>query len=269
MHTLCRVFLASVCTALAAALPLPASAQTTAANIGIVVMHGKGGSPTGLVNTLAEGLKSKGLEVANIEMPWSGKRQYDVGVAAAEKEVDAALAALRSAGATRLFVAGHSQGAVFALHYATAHPLNGLIIIAPGGNVGTAFYQQHVGAAVDRARELVKSGKGDERGEFDEFEGGKGTTTVRTTAASYFSWFDPVGAMNQERSSRALPPTLPVLHVAPTSDYPALLRAKQEMYNALPDHPQKRLYEPGANHRTAPAASVDEIVRWTTEVATR
>lgn len=258
----------SLLAAIGCGIVTPAAAQD-ALKIGIVVMHGKGGGPGGIIKPLADGLKARGYQVANMEMPWSGKRQYDVDVAAAEKEVDAALATLRSAGATRLFVAGHSQGAVFALHYATAHPLSGLIIIAPGGNVGTAFYQQHVGAAVDRARELVKSGKGDERGEFDEFEGGKGTTTVRTTAASYFSWFDPVGAMNQERSSRALPPTLPVLHVAPTTDYPALLRAKQEMFNALPDNPMKKLYEPSANHRTAPAASVDEIVRWTTEVSSR
>jgi len=262
----CAVLLAVLALCVVAA---PTAAQDVAANIGIVVMHGKGGSPTGLVNTLAEGLKSKGFQVANIEMPWSGRRQYDVSVAAAEKEVDAALAGLRSAGATKLFIAGHSQGAVFALHYATMHPLNGLVIIAPGGNVGTPFYQQQVGSAVGHARDLVKSGKGDERGEFDEFEGGRGTTIVRTTAANYLGWFDPDGAMNQEKSSRALPKSLPVLHIAPTSDYPALLRVKQDMYNALPDHPHKRLYEPSANHRTAPAASVDEIVRWTTEVSSR
>jgi hypothetical protein len=60
---------------------------------------------------------------------------------------------------------------------------------------------------------------------------------------------------------------LPVLHVAPTSDYPALLRAKQGMFNALPDHPLKRLYEPNSDHRNAPRDSVDEIARWIGEVA--
>jgi len=230
-------------------------------------MHGKGGSPAGLVRELAEGLKGKGIHVANIEMPWSRKRDYDKNVAAAEQEVDAALASLRSAGANKLFVAGHSQGAVFAIHYATRHPLDGLIIIAPGGNVGTPFYQRQVGSAVDRSRDLVASGKGDERGEFDDFEGGRSTTPVRTTAAIYFSWFDPEGAMNQMKSSRALPASLPVLHVAPTSDYPALLRAKQEMFNAFPDHALKKLYEPEANHRSAPTAALEEIVRWTAEVA--
>ncbi|RPJ47886.1 MAG: alpha/beta fold hydrolase [Betaproteobacteria bacterium] len=257
------------CIACVLALPFAAAAQTPAPAMGMVVMHGKGGMPGGLVNTLAEELARKGYLVANLEMPWSGRRNYDRDVAAADQEVTAALDDLRGKGANRVFVAGHSQGGVYALHYAGRHPLDGLIIIAPGGNVATAFYQGKVGGSVSRARSLVAAGKGDERGEFDEFEGGKGNWTVRTTAAIYLSWFDPEGAMNQDKSSRALPKSLPVLHVAPRSDYPALLRSKQEMFDALPAHPLKRLYEPNTDHRGAPAASVEEIIRWTAEVAAR
>jgi pimeloyl-ACP methyl ester carboxylesterase len=264
---LIRTFVATL-----AALQLLAvglAAAQTQASIGIAVMHGKGGGPNGLVKALADGLEGKGYRVANLEMPWSGKREYDKDVPAAEQEVDAALAKLRTAGATKLFVAGHSQGAVFALHYATQHPLDGLIIVAPGGSVGTRFYQQKVGAAVSRARELIAAGKGNVRGDFDEFEGGKGNTTVHTTAASYLSWFDPDGAMNQLKSSAALPAALPVLHVAPTSDYPALMRAKRTMFNALPANPLTKLYEPDANHRSAPTVALEEIARWTAEVAAR
>lgn len=250
-------------------LPFAASAQSAAPAIGIVVMHGKGGSPDRLVGDLAAGLASKGHLVANLEMPWSGKRNYDKDVAAAEQEVTAALNELRGKGAKKLFVAGHSQGGVFALHYASKNPLNGLIIIAPGGNVGTGFYQQQVGASVARARSLVASGKGEERSAFDEYEGGKGNWTVNTSATIYLAWFDPEGAMNQEKSSRALPKSLPVLHVAPTSDYPAMLRSKQAMFAALPKDPLTRLYEPNADHRGAPRASIDEILRWTAEVSAR
>ena len=257
------------CIACVLALPFAAAAQTPAPAMGMVVMHGKGGMPGRLVNTLAEGLQEKGYRVASLEMPWSGKRNYDVDVTRADQEVSAALADLRSKGAKKLFIAGHSQGAVYALHYASKHPIDGLVIIAPGGNVATAFYQGKIGAAVSSARSLVAAGKGDERGEFDEFEGGKGNWAVRTTAAIYLSWFDPDGAMNQDKSSRALPKSLPVLHVAPRSDYPALLRSKQEMFDALPAHPLKRLYEPDTDHRGAPAASVEEIIRWTAEVAAR
>lgn len=243
---------------------LPAAAQT-----GIVIMHGKGGSPNRFVIDLANGLERKNYLVANLEMPWSGKRNYDADVAKAEQEVTAALEALRSKGAKKVFVAGHSQGAMFAMHYAGKNPIDGLILIAPGGNVATSFYQQQIGASVVRARSLVASGKGDERGEFEEYEGGKGKWTVNTTATIYLAWFDPEGAMNQEKSSRALPESLPVLHVAPTSDYPALLRSKQATFAALPKHPLTRLYEPDTDHRGAPRASIDEVLRWTAEVAAR
>src|SRR5687768_8836842 len=97
------------------------AAQSPASGIGIVIMHGKGGSPTKYVSDLASSLEEKGFLVANLEMLWSGKRDYDTDVGTAEKEVQSALDALRSKGAKRLFVAGHSLGALFALYYAGKH----------------------------------------------------------------------------------------------------------------------------------------------------
>jgi pimeloyl-ACP methyl ester carboxylesterase len=166
--------------------------------------------------------------------------------------VSASIKALRQSGASRIFLAGHSQGAVFAIHYATKHPLDGLVLIAAGGSVATPFYRKQIGASVDRARQLVAEGKGKVPGEFEEFEGGKGHWNVRTTAETYLSWFDAGGAMNLMKSAAALPKNLPVLQVTPTGDYPALLRAKQELFDALPAHPLKRLHEPVSNHRNAP-----------------
>lgn len=84
-------------TVLAAGLPLPAKAQVEP--VGIVIMHGKGGSPTRHVADLARTLESRGYLVANIEMPWSGSRNYDVNVGRAEEEVEAALTGLRGQGA--------------------------------------------------------------------------------------------------------------------------------------------------------------------------
>ena len=243
----------------------PVSAQQ-APTIGIVVMHGKGGGPGGLVKPLADGLEARGFRVANLQMPWSRDRKYDVDVAAAVSEVNAAVSDLRSKGAVKVFVAGHSQGAVFALHYATREKIDGLIIIAPGGDVASSFFRQQVGRSVSRAKDQIAAGKGGETGDYDESEGGK-NWTVRTTSAIYFSWFDPDGAMNQLKSSAALPKTLPVLHVAPTSDYPALLRTKQEMFSALPDHPLKRLHEPNSDHRNAPRDALDGITAWIGEIA--
>ena len=117
---------------LVVAVPLSALAQGEP--IGIVVMHGKGGSPTRYVVDLARALEGKGLRVANVEMPWSGKLNYSLPVSSGEETVAAALDSLRGEGARKLFVAGHSLGGAFALHIAGRIAVDGIIAIAPGGN---------------------------------------------------------------------------------------------------------------------------------------
>ena len=140
------------------AIGAPVAAESPPAAIGVVVMHGKGGSPAKHVAELATGLERKGYLVANLEMPWSGARNYDAPVAAAESEVEAALAELRAKGAARLFIAGHSQGGLFALWFGGRHPLDGIIAIAPGGNVASPTYREKLGDSVSRARQLIAAG---------------------------------------------------------------------------------------------------------------
>lgn len=245
----------------------PASAEPAPSSIGIVVMHGKGGMPGGLVAELATSLEAKGYRVANLEMPWSKKRQYDADVSAAEKQVLAAIEGLRAKGATHVFVAGHSQGGVFALHFGGQPAANGIVAIAPGGNVANQLFREKLGATVAEARRRVADGKGDERTQLYDFEGSKGMIPVTTTATIYLTWFDPDGAMNQTLAVKKLSPKVPVLYIVPTSDYPGLRKVKGEMFNALPSNSLTRLYEPDANHTRAPSASIDEIARWTSEVA--
>lgn len=243
------------------------AAQTAAPAIGVVVMHGKGGAPTKHVADLASQLQSQGFLVANLDMPWSGRREYDVDVAAAEAEVETAMAALRKAGAQKIFVAGHSQGGLFALYFGGKHAVDGVVAMAPGGHTGNITYREKLGDTVDRARQQLASGKGQEKQPFQDFETARGIYPVVTTAHNYLSWFDPEGAMNQAKALKALPATLPVLWIAPTGDYPGLLKVKQQMVDALPKNPQTRVLEPTTSHLGAPSAAVPSIVEWTRKVA--
>jgi pimeloyl-ACP methyl ester carboxylesterase len=254
---------------LAVAVVGTAIAQTPLSGVGMVIMHGKGGSPARHVSNLASYLEERGCLVANLEMPWSGTREYDVSVAVAENEVNAALHTLRDKGARKVFVAGHSQGALFALYFGGKYPVDGIIAIAPGGNVAAAIYRQNVGASVELARKLVAEGRGDERTRFSDYEGSKGAYTVVAAPAAYLTWFDPDGAMNQMKAVRAVGPQVPVLYIVPKNDYPGLLKIKLLMFDALPKNPLSRLYEPHASHLDAPTASRDEIARWVAEVANR
>lgn len=252
-----------------ATFPFTGMAETTASPIGIVIMHGKGGSPTKHVSELASSLEGKGYLVANLEMPWSGQRDYDVDVSAAGSEVESALEVLRSKGAKKLFVAGHSQGGVFALYFGSKHVVDGVIAIAPGGSVNSRIFREKLGESVALARKLVDEGKGSEKTRFFDYEGGRGIYPVVTTPAAYFSWFDPDGAMDEMAAIKKMNSRTPVLFVAPTGDYPGLQKTKQRMFGSLPSNPLTRLYEPASTHLGAPSASVDEIQRWTTEVTSR
>lgn len=265
MTTFIRVIARLALAALAVTLPLSVVAQGEP--IGIVIMHGKGGSPTKFVADLARSLEGKGYLVANLEMPWSGSRNYDVNVSRAEEEIEAAVAGLRGKGAKKVFVSGHSQGGLFALHVAGKHSVDGVIAIAPGGSVASPVFREKLGESVTRARQLVAEGKGNEPTRLEDYEGSRGAYPIVTIPAAYVTWFDPEGAMNMPRAARAANPQIPILWIVPKRDYPGLLKTTIPTFGTLPTNALTKLYEPGSDHLGAPSASAEEIVRWTREVA--
>lgn len=250
-----------------AALAVGLSAEADTPKAGVVIMHGKGGSPNKHVSDLAASLERSGILVANIEMPWSGNRNYDVDVGTAENEVETALAALREKGAAKVFVAGHSQGGIFALYFGGKHRIDGIVAIAPGGNVANQIFREKLSESVELARKLVAEGKGQEKTRLNDFEGAKGTYSVVSPPSAYLTWFDPEGAMNQTLAMRSIKTNTPVLFIVPTNDYPGLLRIKQEMFGLLAKHPLTRMYEPDSIHLNAPTASAAEIGAWIGAVA--
>jgi pimeloyl-ACP methyl ester carboxylesterase len=243
-------------------LSLTAQADT----VGVVVMHGKGGSPGRHVSELASSLERHGFLVSNLEMPWSGRREYDVDVVAAENEVKTALESLRQKGAQKVFVAGHSQGGIFALYFGGMHRVDGVVAIAPGGNVGNPIFREKLADSVELARKSVAEGKREIKMRFSDFEGAKGVYGITTTPAAYLSWFEPEGAMNQVIAMKSIKTDTPVLFIAPTNDYPGLSRVKHDMFGLLVKHPLTRMYEPNSSHLNAPSASAQEIESWIASV---
>lgn len=249
-------------------MPLQAiAAEMKTPRIGVVVMHGKGGSPKHMVAGLADYLRNNGCLVANLEMPWSKNRRYDVSVNDAVNEVKAALDSLRQQGAQRLFVAGHSQGGLFAFHFGGRHRVDGLIAIAPGGNVANQVFREKLSEYLERARALIAEGKGSEKAVLYDWENAKGLFEVHTTPLIYLAWFDPDGAMNQSKAVKEILPGVPVLYIVPERDYPGLIRVQAQMLALMPKNPGNRLYEPDATHTGAPVASKEEILRWMIGVA--
>jgi pimeloyl-ACP methyl ester carboxylesterase len=243
------------------------SVQADTGAIGVVVMHGKGGSPSRFVSDLAYSLQRRGFQVENIEMPWSGRREYDVNVAGAEAEVESAISRLRTKGVNKVFVTGHSQGGIFALYFGSKYKVDGVVAIAPGGNVGNTVFREKLAEALSLARKNLDEGKGAEKVQLSDYEGGKGVYPVSTTSASYLTWFEPDGAMNQANAMKAFKAEVPVLYIAPVNDYPALARANGQLYELLPKHPLTQLYQPASSHLNAPASSAQAIGDWMSMVS--
>ena len=108
------------------------SVFAASSDVGVVLMHGKWGTPQSM-SALASELGSRGYLLSNAEMPWSGRRLYDVDYPAALKEIEQQVNDLRAKGAKRIVVAGQSMGANAAVAYASSgFPLDALVILSPG-----------------------------------------------------------------------------------------------------------------------------------------
>ncbi|MET0085605.1 MAG: alpha/beta family hydrolase [Sedimenticola sp.] len=252
------------------ALILGISSQVIAETpkIGMVVMHGKGGTPSKHVNRFASTLEKDGYLVKNLEMPWSKKREYKAPVDTAVEEVDKAIESMRAQGATHIFVSGHSMGAGFALHYATIRDVNGIIGLAPGGNMGAKIFRKKLGKSVSKARKLVSKGKGDDTTRLMDFEGSKGTYPIIVTPNNYLSWFDPEGAMNMIKAAKQLRGDVAVLWAVAERDYKGLKKFGPKLFNNfLSSQPHATFYEPKSDHLGAPSASIGEVKRWVAQVA--
>jgi pimeloyl-ACP methyl ester carboxylesterase len=244
---------------------LPSLAISGEAKVGIVLLHGSG-HPTKHIEGLIRKLESNHFLVAHPEMPWSKDRQYDAPVDEAVAQVNSAFSKLKEQGAEKLFIAGHSKGGVFALYFASKYPVDGLIAIAPGGNVGGMNFRNKLQSSVEKAKGLIASDKGNKKATFSDLEGARGITEVEAPAAAYLTWYDPDGAMNSKNSATRISANVPILWIVAKGDYEGLRQTNIPMFDFFPSNPKTRLYEPSTSHHNAPLDAADEIIKWISEV---
>ncbi len=263
MISLKKILFTSLAVAL---LAFSSYSQASETQIGVVLLHGNG-KPNAIIEPLRYELASNNILVVHPEMPFSISRHYDKDVLSAVKQVDSAFTKLKAEGATKLFLAGHSKGGVFAIYYATTHKLDGLIAITPGGSASAEMFRKKVGDAVAKAKQMIDAGNGNNDSEFKDYEGSRGVTYLHTSAEAYYSWYNPDGAMNLYLSVRKLPPDLPVLWIVAQRDYPGLRKENIPLYKELPKNPDTRLYQPDSTHKTAPQVSAGKIISWIKHIA--
>jgi pimeloyl-ACP methyl ester carboxylesterase len=243
-----------------AALLAVLSALAAAADVGVVLLHGKGGVPSGYVAELASALKTRGFAVSTPLMPWAKDRIYDASFESAIAQIDGEVEALRRQGARLVAVAGQSLGANAALGYAASRErVDAVIMLAPAHNPESQVFARRVGADVQRAKDLVQAGKGKDLQSFSDLNQGR-TLQVRASAEVYLSWMDPAGPAVMPKSAASIKSPVPLLFVVGSADTTA--PTKSQIFDKAPPHPKSRFVTLSADHFTLPSAATEEVAGW-------
>jgi pimeloyl-ACP methyl ester carboxylesterase len=236
--------------------------------IGVVLLHGKWGNPSGTVLNLSRKLVQEGFLVSSPEMPWSGGRLYDRGIDAAMAEIDAAVKLLQGKGARKIFIAGHSLGAAAVVRYGTRPtPSAGFILLAPGHFPEGQVFRNQLAGSLRKAEAMVQEGKGDDKAQFDDLNTGNRAKSVRTTARIYLDYFGSDGPLNFQRNIDALKPGVPILWVVGTEEEKGLRTFGDRGRARIPANPGNRFIEVSAGHLETPDRSVEAVSAWIRDMA--
>ncbi len=252
-----RVICGALAALLSALLVCPVLAAAPS-EIGVVLMHGKWGSPKSMVPLVHE-LESRQYLVSNAEMAWSDRRLYDIDYPAALKEIEEQVRQLRARGAKRVVVAGQSMGSNAAVAYASSgFDLDGLVILSPGhfpeGGMG-----KRLRPSLERARSMVAVNRGTDFESFDDINQGK-QRSIKVAAAVYVSYFDPDGLGAITKNIKKISRGVPLLLVIGTADpfYPE----SKAMFDSAPPHALNRYVALGTDHFNMPKVAAAELLKW-------
>jgi pimeloyl-ACP methyl ester carboxylesterase len=246
---------------LLALLTLTAAAAAGALQgYGVVFLHGKGVWAGAFDGGIMGSLSAEGALVATPEMPWSIGRMYGATYQQAMKEIDAAVADLRTKGATRIVVIGHSLGANAAIGYAARGTrLAAVVAIAPGHLPETDGLRQRTEEARTEAAALIAAGRGNDRRTFpDQVQGVP--TICSASPLVYLSMFDPNGPAVIPRNVAAMP-AIPFLWVVGTFD-PIHSRGRDYAFAHARANPKSQYVEVFATHLTTSLAAHSRVVAW-------
>ncbi|WP_394789444.1 alpha/beta fold hydrolase [Rhodoferax sp.] len=225
----------------------------------IVLLHGKWGNPQYIAFF---GRKMEPVcSFKSLEMPWAERRAYDQPYAAALADIDAQVKAFRAQGYKKVLLAGHSFGANAALAYmATIGDADAVVALAPGHSPALT-YERGIGrGAVDKARELVAAGKGDERLEMEDVKQGK-KRSMRMRADVLWSYFDPDGLGHMPKTAAGFKKPVPLLWVVGTAD-PLFALGQDFAFSKAPANAKSQYLVVNAGHLDTPDVAAAQVLAW-------
>jgi pimeloyl-ACP methyl ester carboxylesterase len=244
------------------------SAQQAAAqgDIGVVLLHGKQsspGTPPGMAQLESE-LQRRGMKTVSPKMPWASSdwQKINVTVEGAHSLIDGYVAQLRSQGARRIVIAGHSIGGNVALSYGVARPdIAAIVMISPGHSPGfSARTMPDYIAAVEKAAALVQARQGAQPVTGPDNNQGR-KFDVSTTAEIYLSWMSPRRAANMPNQAPLLSARIPVLVLIGDSD-PAASVTEGTIYRPAAKNGYSKYLAVSGDHSSAVGKSVGQVASW-------
>lgn len=238
--------------------------------VGIVLMHGEQGAPGRVIDRLAADLEKGGYLVGRPDMCWSARRSYEAPFDACLAAIDDAIVKLKNLGATSIVVGGFSLGGNAAIAFGAGHPgLLGIIALAPAHDARAIAENADIAASVERARQLVAGGKGDDETSFSDVgfgPGGAYTTEVAATPTIYLSFFGLASPASIPDNTRRL--TAPLLWVAGSGD-PTQRGGPVYAFAGAPANPLSRYVVVASGHQDTPDKSKDAVLAWLKDLAAK
>lgn len=242
---------------------LNANTILAAEKVGVLLMHGKGGTsrPKSPIGKLCFFLQGKGFWVSAPDMPWSRNRGFDKTYEESMAEIDMEVKKLIQKGAAKIVVGGHSIGANAALGYGTmSDKIVGIIAIAPGHIPEAGEFQNFIGNDWKRAKEMVESGNGDQKAKFNDLNQGR-KSSKKMTAKVYLSWFDPSGPAVMPVNTANLKPGVSLLWIIGEKDRMVSL-GEAYAFGKAPLNKKNAYIVVKGGHKQTPQKGKLEILRW-------
>jgi dienelactone hydrolase len=246
--------------ALAAVLAL-AAPGAQAQPVGIVLLHGKWGTPSGPIQPLEMALRSAGMVVISREQAWSQTRAYDRTLDEVMLDIDREVAELKAAGVRRVVVGGQSFGANMALAYGARHPeLDGVMVLAPGHTPERPARDARMAESLARAHALLAAGKNEQYANFEDINQGR-TRQISAKPAVYVSYFDPASDAVMPRNAARLSAHTALLWIVGSHDQ-MFASGTAYAFDRAPRNPYSAYHTVEGDHFGTPSAARQIAVDW-------
>lgn len=226
----------------------------------MVLIHGKWGN-TQYISFFGRRMEPT-CDYKAIEMPWSQRRNYDQPYLVAISEIADQVQKFRSQGYKRVVLAGHSFGANAALAYLVVRDdVDALILLAPGHTPRSMHQKRGMNhEALQKAKDLIAANKGEEKLSFEDFNQGT-SRSMRISANSLISYFDPDGLGDMPTSAKSFKKSIPLILVVGTRDryFPY---AESEIYSNVPSNSHSKYLIVDADHGSTPDVAALQVVEW-------